>query len=84
MSHINFNVQSINVKGIQSSKKRSKQFEYFKSKLKPSWLLSLQKTHSNTDWKKERKIEFGGDLHFSRGSSNSCGVLIAFYGRHNN
>ena len=30
--------------------------------------------------KKKWKDEFGGDLHFSHGSSNSCGVLIAFYG----
>ena len=30
--------------------------------------------------KKIWKDEFGGDLHFSNGSSNSCGVLIAFYG----
>ena len=29
---------------------------------------------------KKWKDEFGGDLHFSHGSSNSCGVLIAFYG----
>ena len=30
--------------------------------------------------RKNWKDEFGGDLHFSHGSSNSCGVLIAFYG----
>ena len=30
--------------------------------------------------RKNWKDEFGGDLHFSHGSSNSCEVLIAFYG----
>ena len=30
--------------------------------------------------KKKWKDEFGGDLHFSHGSSHSCQVLIAFYG----
>ena len=46
MSHINFNFLSNNVKGMQSSKKCLKQFEYFKSKLKPNELLFLQETHS--------------------------------------
>ena len=80
MSHINFNFLSNNVKGMQSSKKRLKQFEYFKSKLKPNGLLFLQETHSTIACEKKWKDEFGGDLHFSHGSSNSCGVLIAFYG----
>ena len=80
MSHINFNFLSNNVKGMQSSKKRLKQFEYFKSKLKPSGLLFLRETHSTTGCEKKWKDEFGGDLHFSHDPSNSCGVLIAFYG----
>ena len=79
-SHINFNFLLSNVKGLQSSKKRLKQFEYFKSKLKPNGLLFLQETHSTIACEKKWKDEFGGDLHFSHGSSNSCGVLIAFYG----
>ena len=65
---------------MQSSKKCLKQFEYFKNKLKPNELLFLQETHSTIDCGKKSKDEFGGDLHFSHGSSNSCGVLIAFCG----
>ena len=80
MSNINFNFLSNNVKGMQSSKKRLKQFEYFKSKLKPSGLLFLQEAHSTIDSEKKWKDEFRGDLHFFHGSSNYCGVLIAFYG----
>ena len=77
MSHINFNLLSNSVKKMQSSKKRIKQFEYCKSKLKPSRLLFLQETHTTTDCEKKWKDKLGGDLHFSHGLSNSCGVLIA-------
>ena len=80
MSHINFKFLSKHVQGIQSSKKCLKQFEYFKSKLKPNGLLFLQETHSAIACEKKWKDKFGGDLHFSHGSSNSWGVLIAFYG----
>ena len=65
---------------MQLSKKRLKQFEYFKSKLKSSRLLFLQETHSKINCEKKLTNEFGGDLHFSHGSFNSGGVLIAFHG----
>ena len=39
----NFNFLSNNAKGMQSSKKCLRQFENFKSKLKPSGLLSYMK-----------------------------------------
>ena len=80
MIHINFNFLSNNVKGMQSSKKRLKQLEYFKSKFKPKRLLFLQEKRLTIDCKIKWKDEFGGDFHFSHGSSNSCGVLILFYG----
>ena len=75
-----FRFLSNNVKGIHPSKKRLKQFDCFKIKLKPNRLLSLQETHSTTDWEKMWKGQFEGELHFSHGSSNFCGVLVAFYG----
>ena len=80
MNHINFNFLSSNFKVMHSSKKRLEQFEYFKSKLKPSGLLFLQETHSTIACEKKLTDEFGGDLNFSHGSSNSCRVLITFYG----
>ena len=79
MIHINFNFLSNNVKGIQSSKKCFKQFEYFKSKLKPiglSYKKRIRPLIARNNW----KYEFGGDLHFAHDSFNSSGVLIAFYG----
>ena len=63
MSYINFNFLSNNVKAMQSSKKRLKEFEYFKSKLKSSGLLFLQGTHSTIDCEKKWKDEFRGDFH---------------------
>ena len=80
MSHINLNFLSNNVKRMQSSKKRLNQFECFKSKLKLNGLLFLQESHSTISCEKNWKDEFGGDLLFSHGSSNYCGVLIAFFG----
>ena len=56
MSHINFNFLSNNVKGMQSSKKRLKQFEYFKSKLKPNGLFFLQEAHLTIACEKSGRI----------------------------
>ena len=67
---------------MQSLKKCLKQFEYFKSKLKPSGLLFFQETRSTIDCKKSGRME--GDLDFSHGSSNYWAVLIAFYGNQDN
>ena len=42
MPAIDFNFISNNVKGLKSTKKRIKLFEYFKSKLAPSGVLFTQ------------------------------------------
>ena len=52
----NFNFLSNNAKGMQSSKKCLRQFENFKSKLKPSGLLLLHETHSTIDCKKSGRM----------------------------
>ena len=44
MSAINFNFISNNVKGLKSTKKGIKLFEYFKSKLAPSGVYFAQET----------------------------------------
>ena len=49
MSAINFNFVSNNVKGLKSTKKRLKLFEYCKSKLAPSGVLFAQETHSTKE-----------------------------------
>ena len=78
-----FNFLSNNVKGLQSSKKRLKLFQYFKNKISPKGILFLQETHSSKVTEKIWTDEFNGDLFFSHGKTNSCGVLVGFYGNIN-
>ena len=80
MDDINFNFVSNNVKGLQSSKKRLKLFEYFRNKISPNGIVFLQETHSTKNNEIKWKDEFRGNLYFSHGRSNSCGVLTAFLG----
>ena len=80
MPEINFNFISNNVKGLKSTKKGIKLFEYFKSKLAPSGVLFPQETHSTKEIEQKWKNELNGQIFFSHGKSNSCGVFIAFFG----
>ena len=78
-----FNFLSNNVKGLQSSKKRLKLFQYFKNKVSPKDIFFLQDTHFSKVTEKIWSDEFNGDLIFSHGKTNSCGVLVGFYGNIN-
>ena len=80
MNSDNLNFISNNVKGIQSSKKRIKIFEYLKNLIKPSGIIFMQETHSSEKDEKTWCDEFQGQLFFSHGKTNSCGVAIGFYG----
>ena len=42
-----FNFLSHNIRGLQSSKKRLKLFQFFKNKISPRGILFLQETHSS-------------------------------------
>ena len=77
-----FNFLSNNVKGLQSSKKRLKLFEYFKNRISPEGNLFLQETHSSKVTEKTWSDEFNGYLFFPHGKTNSC-VLVGFYGNIN-
>ena len=48
-NQLNFNFLTNNVEGLQSSKKRIKMFEYFKSKTGHRGILFLQETYSLID-----------------------------------
>ena len=82
-NQLNFNFLTNNVRGMLCTKKRVKMLEYLKSKIGPKGILFLQETHSLTDSEKQWKEEFKGKLYFSHGKTNSCGVLIAFFGNSN-
>ena len=69
-----------NVKGMQSSKKRLKLMQYFKDKIGSNGVLFLQETHSESKVEQKWKKDFKSPIFFSHGKSNSCGVLIAFFG----
>ena len=71
---------SNNVKGLQSNKKRLKIIEYLKEKLDSNGFLFLQETHSTENNEVSWKQNFNGQVFFSHGKSNSCGVLICYYG----
>ena len=78
-----FNVSSNNVKGLQSSKKQLKHFQLFVNKISPKFFLFLHKTHYSKVTEKLWNDVFNCDLFFSHGKTNSCGVLVGFYGNIN-
>ena len=63
-NQLNFNFLTNNIRGMLSTKKRVKMFEYLKSKIGPKGILFLQETHSSTDSEKQWKEEFKGQLYF--------------------
>ena len=50
---IDFNFLKINVKGLQSIKKRLKLFNFLKNKIGPKGILFLQETHSSVEIEKK-------------------------------
>ena len=67
-----------NVKGLQSSKNRTKLIEHFKSKQKYNGLLFLQETHLTIKNQNTWVNDFNGPVFFSHGTSNSCGAYLAY------
>ena len=67
---------SFNVRGLRQSKKRHATFRFLKSRHKG--VVFLQETHSVLADESEWKKDWGGEIFFSHGSSNSRGVAILF------
>ena len=80
MDAINFNFLCNDFRGLQTSKKCLKLFNYFKNKIFPNGILFLQKMHSTKDNKVKWKDKFDIYLYFSHRKSNLCGVVISFSG----
>ena len=77
----NLSFISNNVKVLQTTSKRIKIFEYLKNYATSIGFIFLQETHSSVkDEKIWNEFEFEGQLFFSLGKTNSCGVAIAFVG----
>ena len=66
MSNDNLKFVTNNVKGLQSTYKRLKMFEYFRNILSPNGIIFLQETHSSINGEKNWCDEFkGGTVFFS-------------------
>ena len=52
LNTFDFNFLSNNVRGLQSSKKRLKLFQFFKNKISPKGILFLQEAHSSKNMEK--------------------------------
>ena len=71
---------SNNVNWLKSSIKRIKMFEYFRDKVSNNGIIFLQETNSIEDAYNKRQDDFQGQIFFSHGTTNSCGVMIGFLG----
>ena len=80
MSNNNLKFVTNNVKGLQSTHKRLKMFEYFRNVLSPNGIIFLQETHSSINDEKNWCDEFKGELFFSHEKTNSCGIAIGYFG----
>ena len=69
-----------NVKGFQCTNKSSKLITYFKDKIVSNGFLFIQETHSTVNDEIKCKDDFKGEVFYSQGKFNSCGVLICFIG----
>ena len=72
-----FNVITYNCNGLGDKKKRQKVFTFVRDKLKSGFVF-LQETHSTEKFEKEWMSQWGGNIYFSHGTSNSTGCAIAF------
>ena len=71
---------SNNVKGFPSTSKRLKLIKYLKDRIVSHGFLCFQETHSTVNDEIKWKDDFKGEVFYSHGKSNSCGVLICFIG----
>ena len=66
---------------MQNKNKHLSITEYFKNKIGKNRILFSQEKHSTTSDEGKRKEEFSGPVFYSHGTSNSCSVLITFFGK---
>ena len=67
-------LKSQNVRGLQDSLKRRQIFHTFQ--LSKFHIFLLQETHSSLQMEQQWKNEWGGEIYFSHGATNSRGVCI--------
>ena len=82
-NQLNFNFLTNNVKGLQSTKKRLKWFDFLKNKIGPTGILFLHETYSSVETEKKWNDDFKDKFYYSLGITNSLVLLIAIYGNLN-
>ena len=55
-------------------------FEHLKQKISGNNIIFLQEAHSYEDTLTEWNDDFAGEIFFSHGLTNSCGVTIVYFG----
>ena len=81
MNELNFDVISLNTRGLGNFAKRKKIFNYVKKHVSRRGIILLQETHSVQKDEKVWTNQFGcgkGSVIFSHGKSDARGVLVAF------
>ena len=74
LTFINFELLSLNVRGIRSPTKRKAIFTWLNERKYA--IIFLQETYSTVDVEDIWKTQWQGKLHFAHGSNHSCGVMI--------
>lgn len=72
--HHNVGIYSMNVRGLGNSLKRKQVFLWLKNH--PGSIFFLQETHSTVNYVNNWRDDWGDDIYFSHGTSNSRGVCI--------
>ena len=66
------------MRGLRQKQKRQRIFHYLQHKVNKEGIFFIQEAHSTKDDEEEWIADWGGDLLFSHGTSQSTGVIIAF------
>ena len=77
MSNFNFNVLSLNVRGLRDYKKNRKMFNWFVKYKGENGITFIQETHSTLDIENEWSQRTSGKLVMSHGTSKSKGTARA-------
>ena len=73
-----YKLLSLNVRGLNSSRKRRQVFRWLHVHQQQSDIIFLQETYSSQESIKRWEMEWGGKIVSSHGSSHSRGVMILF------
>ena len=68
------------IRGLHSSKKHVKMFEYFKGQIVNNGIIFLQEMHSSEGTFNDWQDNFKAEVFFLHGTTSSCSVMIGYLG----